>query len=162
MRVRDGDIAVLRSVPMLGVLPAATIEQLGAALGHAEFAPGQLVFEQGDRGDRFYVVESGRAEVVRDGRLVNTLGRGDGFGEIALLGDGPRTATICASADARLRVGTVERPAFLTAVTGYPVSATAGREVVARVRASDAGRLPDATDDDGGDPFAGTAEGSAS
>jgi CRP-like cAMP-binding protein len=161
MRVRDGDIEILRAVPMLGVLPAATIEQLGAGLEHAEFAPGQVVFEQGDRGDRFYVVESGRAEVVRDGRLVNTLGRGDGFGEIGLLGDGPRTATICASADACLRVGIVERAAFLTAVTGYPVSATAGREVVARVRASDAERLPAAADDDG-DPFAGTAEGSAS
>ena len=71
MRVRDADIEILRAVPMLGALPAATIEQLGAGLEHAEFAPRQVVFEQGDRGDRFYVVESGRAEVVRDGRLVN-------------------------------------------------------------------------------------------
>jgi hypothetical protein len=70
--------------------------------------------------------------VVRDGRLVNTLGRGNGFGEIALLGDGPRTATICASADAPVRVGIVARPALLTAVTGYPVGAAPGREVVAR------------------------------
>jgi CRP-like cAMP-binding protein len=68
--------------------------------------------------------------VVRDGRLVNTLGRGDGFGEITLLGERPRTATISASADAPLRVGIVERPAFLTSVTGSPVTATAGREVV--------------------------------
>jgi hypothetical protein len=57
-------------------------------------------------------------------------------------------------------VAILQRPAFLTAVTGYPVSATAGHEVVARVRASDA-ELPAATDD-GGEPFAGTAEGSAS
>ena len=88
MRIRDADIEILRAVPMLAVLPAATIEQLGAGLDHAEFAPGQTVFAQGDAGDRFYVVESGRADVVRNGRVVNTLGRGEGFGEIALLDAG--------------------------------------------------------------------------
>ena len=56
---------------MLGALPAATIEQLGAGLKHAEFAPRETVFEQGEHGDRFYVVESGRAEVVRGGRVVD-------------------------------------------------------------------------------------------
>ena len=138
MRIRDADIEILRAVPMLAVLPAATIEQLGAGLDHAEFAPGQTVFAQGDAGDRFYVVESGRADVVRDGRVVNTLGRGAGFGEIALLDDRPRTATILASGDEPLCVGVLQRPAFLTAVTGYPTSATASREVVALLTTRDA------------------------
>jgi MFS family permease len=138
MIVRDADIGILRAIPMLRVLPAATIEQLGARLAHAEFAPAQPVFAQGDHGDAFYVVESGHAEVIRDGRLVNSLGAGEGFGEVALLGDEPRTATVRAAADAPLRVAIVERQAFLTAVTGYPVSATAGREVVARIQARDA------------------------
>jgi CRP-like cAMP-binding protein len=136
MVVRDADIEILRGVRMLGALPAATIEQLGARLEHAEFAPRQAVFEQGERGERFYVVESGRAEVVHDGRVIETLGRGDCFGEIALLRNQPRLATIRATADANLRVSVLQRNTYLTAVTGYPASSAAGEEVVtARLKA---------------------------
>ena len=146
MRVRDADIETLRGVRMLGVLPAATIEQLGAGLEHAKFAPRQAVFEQGEPGDRFYVVESGRAEVVRDGHVVDTLARGDCFGEIALLRDQPRTATIRAPADAYLGVSVLQRRAYLTAVTGYPASAVAGQQVVTARLKADAERLPTPSD----------------
>lgn len=121
---------------------------------------GRWCSKQGEAGDRFYVVESGHAEVLREGLVVNTLGRGDGFGEIALLDDRPRTAGIRASGDERLRVSVLQRPAFLTAVTGYPVSAGAGREVVTLVATRDAERL--ATARDAGASLAETADGSAS
>jgi MFS family permease len=140
MGVRDADIEILRAVLMLRALPAATIEQLGAGLEHAEYLPGQVVFEQGEPGERFYIVESGQAEVVLDGRVVRTLGLGDCFGEIALLRDQPRTATVRASQHAHMRVSVLQRNAYLTAVTGYPASLTAGHEVVTARLEADAAR----------------------
>jgi len=147
MRVRDADIEILRAVDMLHALPAATIEQLAARLDHAEFAPGQTVFEEAEHGEQFYVVESGRAEVVRDGHLVKTLERGECFGEIALLKDRLRTATVRASTAGALRVSVLQRSAYLTAVTGYPASAAAGDEIVTtRLEALDAAMASHARD----------------
>lgn len=140
MHVRDADIEVLRTVPMLRILPAATIGQLGDGLQRAELAPGAVLFEQGDDGDHFYIVESGIAEVLQLGRVINTLRPGDGFGEVALLHETRRTATVRAGTGEPLRVAVLERSRFLTAVTGYPSSATAADEVVSQVQQRDASR----------------------
>jgi CRP-like cAMP-binding protein len=78
------------------------------------------VFQQGDLGDRFYVVEDGVAEVIGDGGLITTLDPGDAFGEIALLRRVPRTATIRALT--ALRLETLTAAHFLAVVTGSPSS----------------------------------------
>jgi MFS family permease len=140
VKARDADIETMRPIRMLSSLPVATMEQLAGALEPAGYGPGETVFRQGDRGEHFYIVRSGRAEVVRDGDVVRTLGAGDCFGEIALLRDQPRSATVRATGDAPLEVSRLRGSAYLTAVTGYPAAAAAGDELVTSRLEADARR----------------------
>ncbi|WP_254431433.1 cyclic nucleotide-binding domain-containing protein [Agromyces sp. Marseille-P2726] len=117
----DADVALLQRVPMFATLPLPSIEQLARGLETAEVPAGRAVFTQGDVGDRYYVIESGEAEVVGDGRVVTTLGPGEGFGEIALLRRTRRTATVLARTPLLLRALTAEH--FLPVVLGYTASA---------------------------------------
>ena len=118
---RDGEIELLRSVPMLGALPLPAIETLASRAEPAVVTAGASVFGQGDCPDRFYVIEDGEAEVRRDGVHVASLGPGDGFGEMALIRQSRRTATVRARSELRLR--SVEREQFVPAVTGYAQAA---------------------------------------
>lgn len=125
---RTEEIGLLRSVPMFHVLPVVTLEQLAGAVRTVTFRAGQQVFAQGSPGHTFYVIRDGVAEVTRDDRLVRTLGPGDYFGEIALLQDVPRTATIRARSD--LRLAELTREVFIPVVTGYSASADAAAAAI--------------------------------
>ena len=89
---------------------------------------GTEVIRQGDPGDRFYVIESGRLRVTVDGAPAGELGPGEFFGEIALLRNVPRTATVTAETESRLHA--LDREEFLAAVTGHAPSARAADAVV--------------------------------
>jgi CRP-like cAMP-binding protein len=109
-------LELLRGVSLLSLLPGPTLERLARRLIRVEAAEGETVIRQGDPGDRFYVIESGELEVSKDGRFVATLGPGDFAGEIALLRDVPRTATVKATRPTVLQA--LERTVFIPAVTG--------------------------------------------
>jgi CRP-like cAMP-binding protein len=98
-------------------------------------ADGTVVVREGDPGDRFYVIASGEIRVEQSGEEVAVLGRGEGFGEIALLRDVPRTASCIASGDVALYA--LDKPAFITSLTHHPsVRAEAERLAATRVAVS--------------------------
>ncbi len=111
-------LAVIRASSQLGMLPARTIEQLARAAVRLTMPAGSEVVRQGDRGDRFYMIGAGVADVSVDGRRVATLGPGGSFGEIAMLQGVPRSATVTARKD--LDLVAVDRAEFLGALSGDP------------------------------------------
>jgi len=122
------ELSLLGNVPMFAALPVAAKEQLARSLARVEARKGQQIMREGDAGDRFYIVGRGRLAVTREGRPLRDLGAGDSFGEIALLRDVPRTATVTASEDVELYA--LERADFIDAATGHAAGRAAGEEVV--------------------------------
>ncbi|HEY4189338.1 MAG TPA: MFS transporter [Candidatus Limnocylindrales bacterium] len=110
-------LALLRRIPIFAPMAATSIERILGELTRFDAPVGQVLIREGEPGDRFYVVAEGRAEVVRDGVAVAERGPGEYFGEIALLRDVPRTATITALTS--MRMIAIERDRFLEAVTGH-------------------------------------------
>ncbi|HYT78862.1 MAG TPA: MFS transporter [Actinomycetota bacterium] len=134
----DRELSLLRNVPMLAPLSVAAMEHLAEHLSSQAVSSGNRIIDQGDQGDRFYVVSEGQFEVIKDGRPVATLGQGDFFGEIALLREAPRSATVVALADSE--VYTLERGEFIAAITGHSMSAEAATQIIEERLAHTAGR----------------------
>jgi MFS family permease len=126
--VPQNDIELLQRVPFFASLPELSLERLARSAENRDARAGEVVVTQGEPGDRFYVVAAGELGVSLDGREVATLKGGDYFGEIALLRDVPRTATVRALRDSALLA--LERHDFLTAVTGYAPSLSSAEAVV--------------------------------
>jgi MFS family permease len=121
-------LRLLEPIPIFAPLPGPALERLASQLDPIEVAAGTEVIRQGDPGDRFYVIESGRFAVAVDGTAAGELDPGDFFGEIALLRNVPRTASVTAETDGRLLA--LGRHAFLDAVAGNSPSARAADAVV--------------------------------
>lgn len=120
---------LLETIPLFSPLSATTLETVAANLVALTFSPGSVVVREGETGDRFYIVESGRLEATRDGRHLRDLVDGDFFGEIALLRDVPRTASVTAMSEVTLLA--LDRDEFVAVVTGHPDSAQAAEAAIA-------------------------------
>lgn len=109
-------VALLRSVSLFQPLKRPLLEALGGDLVPMNVRAGTVVIRQGDVGERFFIIESGHLDARQGDRALRTMGPGDCFGEIALLRDVPRTATVVAVDDCVLQ--TLDRAPFLAALTG--------------------------------------------
>ena len=128
-RVPTEPLELLRKLPLFAPLPPTVLERLAGAAVELHMQPMAEIITQGARGDWFYVIRSGRATVEVDGAETGELGPGDFFGEIALLRDVPRTATVRALE--ALDLYGLERDDFLAAVTGHAPSRAAADSIVA-------------------------------
>jgi MFS family permease len=120
------ELAFVQRVPMFQPLSIAAKERVAGNLQQQSVSAGDVVIRAGERGDSFYIVGSGTLEITAEG-LRTVADEGDYFGEIALLRDVPRTATVTALADSRLYV--LQRDDFLAAVTGHEGAHAAGQTV---------------------------------
>ncbi|HET8664881.1 MAG TPA: MFS transporter [Nocardioides sp.] len=124
-------LSLLQAIPMFGPIGPVTLDHLARALDRVEFAAGDLIVREGDESDRFYVIESGRVQVTAaDGHVLREEGPGDYFGEIGLLRDVPRTATITALEPTALLA--LEREEFLDAITGQGEARLLAEDIVIR------------------------------
>jgi len=133
-------IELLRVNSIFAALPPPTIEHLASKLIPTTVEAGATVVRQGESGDRYYIVQSGRCEVWIDGEKAAEVGPGEGFGEIALLRDVPRTATVKAVEGTRLLA--LDRDDFIAAVTGHAPSREAADAIVGARLSSVSGLAP--------------------
>jgi MFS family permease len=122
-------VALLKHSPLFAPLSLMALERVARRMHPEGVAAGVNIIREGDRGDQFYLVESGALEVLHGATVVNRLGAGDHFGEIALLRDTARSATVRAVTPSRLL--RLESGDFLAAVTQHATSSDRLESIVA-------------------------------
>jgi MFS family permease len=121
-------VALLNGIPMFRPLGMTTIELLAGSMRPVHFEPGAALMTQGESGDAYYILTDGAASVRRDGVEIRRIAAGDGCGEIALIRDVPRTASVVA--DGPVDTFRLDRDAFLAAVTGTSASRVAADRLI--------------------------------
>jgi len=124
------EIQLLASIPIFAPLPAPVLEGLARALVPVQAGAGEVIMSEGEPGECYFAIADGEVAVSHAGRDVARLKRGDGFGEIALLDEVPRTATVVAIT--RTQLYTLDKGPFVFAVTGHPAAERTAGEMVTR------------------------------
>jgi CRP-like cAMP-binding protein len=133
------DVEVLRNIPLFAKVEPAKLKLLAFTSERLEYMAGDELFHQGDYGDAAYIILAGEADVLVDtpqGAVkVATLGRNDIIGEIAVLCDVPRTATVVAHSP--LETLRVSKDGFFHLVTQFPqVAIEVMSEIAARLHST--------------------------
>jgi hypothetical protein len=135
------EITLLRSMRLFSALGPPALEAVARALQRQDVAPGTHLITEGETGDFYYAIGSGEVHVLREGRSLGHRVRGDGVGEVALLRDVPRTATIVAATPVTAYV--LDRESFLTAVVGHDMARETAHVIIEeRLRDQDPGAKP--------------------
>ena len=134
---RASKVELLEKVSFFAECTKKELAQIADATAEVHVPSGTVVVEQGDRGDRFYVIAEGLAYVLVDGKKVASIHPGSFFGEMALLDQGPRTATVRTELPTRLLV--LDAGNFVALVKDNPsVALKIMRGLAERLRAAEA------------------------
>lgn len=134
--VEEETVQLLREVPAFAALPLTAVERLAAGLEAVTATAGTTLMTQGEKGDEFLVIDSGEVEIIVDGHRIHRLGRGSGIGDIALVRQAPRTATVVAVSD--VSGYSINCRTFLAAVAGPAAGAVTERIAKAHIDRSGA------------------------
>jgi len=134
-------VTEIRATPLFRDAPRSRQRELASLVDRITQPAGKVLTRQGELAHEFFIINDGTAEVIRDGQVVAELGPGDFFGEIALLGDPHRTATVVAAAEVDLTV--LARREFRTMLSRFPeiastILSTASRRLVTNIRLTEA------------------------
>ena len=119
---KDTKIDLLKAVPLFAGCSKTELQRIGSLADELDLGEGATLIREGERGREFIVVVEGTVDVTRKGKKIRELGAGDFIGEIALVSDVPRTATVTATSPVRLLV--VTDRAFRGLVEQMPSIAT--------------------------------------
>jgi CRP-like cAMP-binding protein len=101
---KDGKVKLIEKVPLFSHLSKKGLEDVARIADELDLPSGKEMAKEGDRGREFFVLLEGQADVFKGDRRINTMKKGDFFGEIALVTKMPRTATVTATSDVRVLV----------------------------------------------------------
>ena len=101
---KDGKVELIRNVPLFSRLDKKALQAVAQIADELDLPAGKVMAQEGDRGREFFILLDGEADVTKGDRRINTMKKGDFFGEIALVTQMPRTANVTATTDVRVLV----------------------------------------------------------
>ena len=99
---KDGKVELIKKVPLFSKLKKKELEEVAHIADELDLPSGKVMAEEGDRGREFFVLLEGEADVTKGDKSINTMREGDFFGEIALVTQMPRTASVTATTNVRV------------------------------------------------------------